>query len=133
MAVVAGPESGTSIILASAVRTATSTTVVVPPLWAKGMIVVINTTLDAASASHVPTFQVLDGGGAYDELIATLAAVAAVGDQSALFYPTGQLTAAKEYEGTITFNMPIPREFQLTMTAADGDAITYSVLAHWLP
>ena len=127
-------ESGGVLIKALAVTTATNAHQITPPRWAKGMLMIVNTTVDAASAIITLTMEVGDLEGNYDEVgWGAVATIADVGDTSYLFYPTGQLVAAKEYDGTETINAPIPRDFQLSFTHTDGDAITYGVTVQWLP
>ena len=129
---VAGPDSGVTVLTALDAKTATNLHQITPPLWAKGMLLILNVTLDAASAIITLTLEVGDALGNYDEVGWSAAAtVAAVGDFSYLFYPTGQLTANKEYDGTESVNAPIPREFQISLTHTDADAITYSAMIHW--
>ena len=107
-------------IFPSAVRTATAN-VEIEDRFVKGIQVIINTTLDAALASVVPT---IDG---YDPLsgvwynILTAAAVTAVGTVVLRVHP--DLTAA----ANLTAQDFLPEKYRVVMTHADADAITYSI------
>lgn len=129
--VLAGPSTGTSLLYGLAPTTATHTKTVVSPLWAKGAIIVVNVTVDAALAIVTPTIELLDGDGTYTEVYWTAAAtIAAVGDFSYIFYPG--VTAA-DVDITEEMSAPIPREWQMTLTHTDADSITYSIFIQWLP
>ena len=131
---VAGQEQSVLVLTGLTAKTATNLHQITPPLWAKGMLLIINVTVDAASAIITLTLEVGDALGNYDEVgWGAAATVAAVGDFSYLFYPTGLATGSKEYDGTETVNVPIPRDFQISFTHTDSDAITYSASIHWLP
>ncbi len=107
-------------IFPSEVRTASSN-VEIEDRFVQGIHVVINTTLDAAAASVVPT---IDG---YDPLsdtwynILTAAAVTAVGTIVLRVHPDLLAVA------NLTAQDFLPRVYRVVMTHADGDAITYSI------
>lgn len=135
MAIVrAGPNSGTTVLLPSLARTATNTTQVVSPLWARGAIICFDSTAETSSAIVTVTMEILDGAGLYTEVYWTAdATVTTITDTSWVFYPTGLVTGSKELDSTETINAAIPREWQLTLTHTDADSFTYSVFVQWLP
>ena len=132
--VVAGPESGTTVLYELTATTATHKKSVVAPLWAKGALILVNSTAITASPIITITMEAMDADGSYNEVYWTAAAtITTATDTSWLFYPTSQLTANKELDVTETIVGPIPRDFQLTFTHTDADSITYSVMIQWLP
>ena len=132
--VVAGPESGTSVLYELTATTATHSKSAVAPLWAKGALILVNSTAETASAIVTITMQVMDADGSYNSLYWTAdATITAVADTSWLFYPQGDVTANTELGVTESVNAPIPRDFQLTLTHSDADSLTYSIFIQWLP
>ncbi len=92
--VVAGPESGTSVLYELTATTATHSKSAVAPLWAKGALILVNSTAETASAIVTITMQVMDADGSYNSLYWTADATStAVTATSWLFYPQGDVTA----------------------------------------
>ncbi len=110
-------------VLASGARTATSTTEILKKSGdnAKGLVLNIETTVDPAAASVVPTVD------RYDEVsdtwinVLTAAAITAVGTIT-LKIGVGITAAAN-----LAVNDFVYDKMRLVMTHADGDSITYSV------
>ena len=113
--------NGNSVILASAARTAAVNSDDQTNLGARGLHLVIDVTLDPAAASITPTIQGKDEvSGEYYTLLAGVA-IAAVGTTILKIYPG--LTAA----ANLVASDILPRTWRLSMAAADGDSITYSI------
>jgi hypothetical protein len=114
-------------LLASAARTASVNSAAQANRKHKGVIVNINVTADPALASVVFTIQGQDpiSGEWYD--ILTSAAVAAVGHTVLRVYPG--LVAVTN----LAISYPLPSAWRVRAVAADGDSLTYSVGAVFLP
>jgi hypothetical protein len=113
-------------VLASAERTATSTTTVDTVGWA-GMYVYVDVTVDGAAASIVCNVDGYDSVADEAYTLLDSAAIAAVGFTVLKIWPgvtAAANTAANEY---------LPDRIQINMVHADADAITYSVDVLLLP
>lgn len=114
------------VLIESAEYTATQSSNWYTNRKGRALVVTVDCTVDGAAASVVPTVEGRDHvGGAYTMLAMT--AVADVGKSQGYIFP-----GAAGTEG-VDASAIIPREFRVTMTHADSDAITYSVGATILP
>ena len=128
MSIRSGPENSTFEVLASAVRTAVQSEDL-QNTNAKGVLVILDVTLDAASASITLSIRAKDpiSGKYVDLLVAT--AVAAVGTTTYIVYP-GVAAAAEGITKVVGY--PLPIDWNLEIAVADADAITYSVSASYI-
>ncbi len=128
MSVRDGPENTVFEVLASAIRT-TAQSVDLVNTNAKGVIVVLDVTLDAASASITLTIRAKDpiSGKYIDLLVAT--AVAATGTTTYIVYP-GVAAAAEGVTKVVGY--PLPLDWNLEVAVADADAMTYSIGASYI-
>jgi hypothetical protein len=114
-------------IFASAARTATVSSDVISNPGHNSAYIVVDATVEAATASVVPTLQAYDPISGKYFTIATMAAIEAVGTY---VYLVGTSQAATDGAGvTSVHDLPLPRYWRLTMTHADADALTYSAAA----
>jgi len=116
-----------STLLASAARTATANTEVTNTEGYKGAIVVIDVTVDPASASITPHIEGKDDLSDKWYTILSGAAIAATGTTVLRVFP-GATAAAN----TVA-NDQLPATWRFRMAVADTDSITYSVNAILLP
>ena len=124
-------QTGTPItVFASAVYSATQTSTIIRSGlqagegYTKGLVVIADCTLDAASASVVFTVQVATGNGAF-ATVATMAALDTVDTvQQVVIHPDVANDIAN-----FTDQGPMATKWQVVATHADGDDITYSVIA----
>lgn len=109
------------IMLASAARTAETTSEDISNPQYKGCHVIIDVTADPASASITPTIQGKDSvsGKYYTLLVGN--AISAVGTTILRIYP-GLAASAN-----VIANDIVPNKFRVSMAVADADSITYSV------
>lgn len=128
MSIRSGPDNSVIQVLASAVRT-TAQTVNLENPNARGVLVVLDVTLDAASASITLTIRGRDAvsGKFVDLLVAT--AVAAVGTTAYIVYPG---VAAAGAQITKVVGYPLPLDWNVEIAVADADAMTYSVSAYMI-
>ena len=110
-------------MLPSAARTAATTSEVITNSDYRGCHIIIDVTVDPASASITPTIQGYDtvSGKYYTLLVGN--AIAAVGTTVLRVYPG--LTAS----ANVTANDILPSKFRVSMAVADTDSMTYSVSA----
>lgn len=108
-------------LLASAARTATTSSSDITNYNAKGVRVFINVTVDPAAASVVPTITVKDPVSGVYTAILTGAAIAAVGHTVLTVYPGATVAAG------VTLSTVLGTVWRVTITAADADSLTYSV------
>lgn len=111
--------SGT--LLASAARTATTSSADQTNYNAKGVRVFINVTVDAAAASVVPTITVKDPVSGVYTAILTGAAITATGHTVLTVYPGATVAAG------VTLSTALGKTWRVTMTHADTDSMTYSI------
>lgn len=117
-------------VLASAARIAETLSNPFKNNYYKGLLLVVDVTLDAALASITPGIRVKDANGDYNEVFwDAAAAISAIGEYSYLFYP-GLLAAA--YGGTEALSLPAPMEWKFIMAVGDADSMTYSVKGTYL-
>lgn len=91
----------------------------------KGIYLVVDVTVDPASASITPSILVTDPVSDKDVTIWTAAtAITAVGTTSYLLYPG---IVSSDFDGTEAVSLAIPKSWVFRMTHADSDSITYSV------
>ncbi len=113
------------VLLASAARTAATTSSIETVINSdyRGCHIIIDVTVDPASASITPTIQGYDtvSGKYYTLLVGN--AIAAVGTTVLRIYPG--LTAS----ANVIANDILPSKFRISMAVADTDSITYSVSA----
>ena len=128
MSIRSGPDNSVIQVLDSAVRT-TAQTVNLENPNARGVLVVLDVTLDAASAVLTLTIRGRDvvSGKFVDLLVA--ATVAAVGTTAYIVYP-GVAAAAEGITKVVGY--PLPLDWNIEIAVADADAMTYSVSAHLL-
>jgi len=111
------------IMLASGARTTATTSEDVTNTDYRGCHIIIDVTVDPASASITPTIQGLDSvSGKYYTILAGNA-ISAVGTTILKIYP-GLIVAANEVANDI-----LPNKFRISMAVADTDSMTYSVAA----
>jgi hypothetical protein len=128
MSIRSGPENSYIEVLPSAVRT-TAQSIDLKNTNAKGVIVVLDVTVDDASASITLTIRAKDPtSGKYVDLLVA-AAVAATGTTAYIVYPpiataAGQVTKVVGY--------PLPLDWNVEVAVADADAITYSIGAQYI-
>ena len=109
------------VLLSSAARTAAITSADITNSEYRGCHVIIDVTVDPASASITPTIQGLDSvSGKYYTLL-TGSAISAVGTTILRVYP-GLGASANAIANDI-----LPNKFRISMAVADTDSITYSV------
>ena len=125
MSIRSGPDNSVIQVLDSAVRT-TAQTVNLENPNARGVLVVLDVTLDAASAVLTLTIRGRDvvSGKFVDLLVA--ATVAAVGTTAYIVYP-GVAAAAEGITKVVGY--PLPLDWNIEIAVADADAMTYSVSA----
>lgn len=117
-------------VLASAARTADTLSNPFTNNYYKGLLLVVDATIEVATAVVTPEIRVKDANGDYNAVFWTAAAaISAIGEYSYLFYP-GLLAA--DYGGTEALSLPAPMEWKLFMGHADADALTYSVQGTYL-
>ena len=111
------------VLLASDARTAATTSVTRLNSDFRGCHIIIDVTVDPASASITPTIQGFDTvSGKYYTLL-TGNAISAVGTTILKIYP-GLTASANAIANDI-----LPSKFRISMAVADTDSITYSVSA----
>jgi len=115
-------QSNTDItVLASAARTTLQTGSDITNTNHRGIVVVLDVTLDPAAASITVTIQGKDTeSSSYYTLLAG-AAVAATGTTAYTVYP-GCIAVANSVA-----NLPVPRIFRVNVAVADADSMTYSI------
>jgi len=111
-------------LLASAARTATASSPDQTNYNARGVIVTLRATASAATPSIVLTIEA-KMGAVYETLL-TAAAVTEAGVHTHIVYPG---VAAAAGDVTTVAGYPLPRTWRVTVTHADTDSITYSVVA----
>ena len=119
-------ENNTNIVLlASAARTAATTSSINTVINSayRGCHIIIDVTVDPASASITPTIQGYDtvSGKYYTLLVGN--AIAAVGTTVLRIYPGLSASA------NVIANDILPSKFRVSMAVADTDSMTYSVSA----
>ena len=114
-------------ILASAARTTLQSVTVTNTQGYRGVIIIIDTTLDPSTASITPSITGVSTLGSDDYVMLTGAAIADVGVIVLQVYP-GAVAAAN----TIAQNW-LPPTWKFKMAVADAESITYSVNAILLP
>lgn len=114
-------ENSNFTLLASAARVADVNTADQVNHGARGVHVIIDVTLDPASASFTPTIQGKDplSGKYYDLLVGN--AITATGTTVLKIYP-GIVALANAAANDI-----LPRDWRVKLVHVDGDTITYSV------
>ncbi len=116
------------VILPSAIRTTLQDVDLIND-FARGVIITLDVTLDAALASITPSISVRDPVSGKFEQIMAMAAVAAVGTHSYIVYP-GVAAATESIVEVVGY--PLPRRWRFSMAVADADAMTYSVGASYI-
>lgn len=109
-----------SILYASAARTATPTAVTKRVDRWKGCLVLIDVTAVTATPSVVPKIEGVTSSGAVYAIL-TGAAITATGQTALKIYPG--ITAA----ANVAVSDVIPQTIKVTLTHGDADSITYSV------
>ena len=126
MSIRSGPDNSVIQVLDSAVRT-TAQTINLENPNAKGVLVVLDVTLDAASAVLTLTIRGRDAvSGKFVDLLVAVA-VAAVGTTAYIVYP-GVAAAAEGITKVVGY--PLPLDWNIEIAVADADAMTYSVSAY---
>ena len=117
-------------ILASAARTATTDSADLVNYNAKGVMIILDITVDAVSVGLTLSILMKDPVSAKDVTIWTAAAAATgVGTDVYLIYP-GVLAA--DFNGSEAVSMALPRTWVLRVTTADADEATYSIGASYI-
>ncbi len=112
-------------LYASAARTATSNVEFTKQSGdeARALIIVIDVTVDPASAISTPTIDAFDDASGKWHNILTASAINSV---STVVLRVGEFLVAA---ANLTVRQPISRTMRLVLTHTDGDSITYSVVA----
>ena len=122
------PASATEFtILASAARTTLQSVTVTNTAGYRGVIIIIDTTVDPAAASITPSITGVSTLGSDDYVMLTGAAIADVGVIVLRVYP-GAVAAAN-----VAADNWLPPTWKFKMAVADAASITYSVNAILLP
>ena len=117
-------------LLASAARTAQTDSTDQVNYNAKGVMIILDITVDAASVGLTPSILMKDPVSGKDVTIWTAAAAATlVGTDIYLIYP-GVLAA--DFNGTEAVSIALPRTWVLRIAVADADEATYSVGASYI-
>ncbi len=117
-------------VLASAARTAETLSNPFTNNYYKGLLLVVDATIEVATAVLTPGIRVKDANGDYNTVYwDAAAAISAIGEYSYLFYP-GLLAA--DYGGTEALSLPAPMEWKFIMAVGDADSMTYSVKGTYL-
>ena len=117
-------------LLASAARTAQTDSTDQVNYNAKGVMIILDITVDAASVGLTPSILMKDPVSGKDVTIWTAAAAATlVGTDVYLIYP-GVLAA--DFNGTEAVSIALPRTWVLRIAVADVDEATYSVGASYI-
>jgi hypothetical protein len=117
-------------LLASAARTAQTDSTDQVNYNARGVMIILDITVDAASVGLTPSILMKDPVSGKDVTIWTAAAAAtAVGTDIYLIYP-GVLAA--DFNGTEAVSIALPRTWVLRIAVADADEATYSVGASYI-
>ena len=112
-------------LLASAARTANTDSSDITNHNAKGIMIILDITVDAVSVGLTPSILMKDPISGKDVTIWTAAAASTgVGTDIFLLYP-GVLNA--DMDGGEAVSIALPRTFVLRITTADADEATYSV------
>ena len=125
---VAMPVSPTELtILASAARTTLQSVTTVNSAGYRGVIIVIDVTLDPALASITPSIEGVSTLGSDDYVMLTGAAIAATGVTVLRVFPGAVAAANTKADDWL------PTSWKFKMAVAGGDSMTYSVNAILLP
>ena len=117
-------------LLASAARTAQTDSSDQVNYNAKGVMIILDITVDGASVGLTPSILMKDPISGKDVTIWTAAAAATlVGTDIYLIYP-GVLAA--DFDGTEAVSIALPRTWVLRIAVADADSATYSVGASYI-
>lgn len=108
-------------LLASAARTATTSSADITNLTAKGVRIFINVTVHAVSAAIVPTIEVKDPVSGTYTAVATGAAITGTGHTVITVYPGATVAA------NVTLSTVVGKTWRVTMTPGNSNAATYSV------
>jgi len=117
-------------VFASAAYTATQTSTTIRSGLAsgeghtKGLAVVIDCTVDPASASVVFTLDVATGGGSFSTIATSTAVIAANSTTTLIVHPD-----IANDRANVVDQGPMATRWQVVATHVDGDSITYSVIA----
>jgi hypothetical protein len=115
-----------AIVYPSAARTAAPTAYPIYTRKAKGIIVAINVTARAGTASMTVAIQALDhGSGNWVTLIVT-ASIASVSQTYLTYAPNAAVTANVSASGNLTDTI------RILVTPADAQSLTYSIGADWV-
>ncbi|HEY7465568.1 MAG TPA: hypothetical protein VIB47_02650 [Dehalococcoidia bacterium] len=117
-------------LLPSAARTASPPTIRVKNRGFRGVIFTVHTTAIGAAPSIQLFMRLPNAAGAFTAHTYwnITAAIAAVSANEYLLYPGASGGNFTEVDA-----IPLPAEFDLQMVHANGDSITYDLVAHWLP
>ena len=117
-------------LLASAARTANTDSTDQVNYNAKGVMIILDITVDAVSVGLTPSILMKDPVSGKDVTIWTAAlAATGVGTDIYLIYP-GVLAA--DFNGSEAVSIALPRTWVLRITTADADEATYSVGASYI-
>ena len=108
-------------LLASAARTATTSSSDISNYSCKGVRVFINVTVHAVSAAIVPTIEVKDPISGTYTAVATGAAITGTGHTVITVYPGATVAA------NVTLSTVVGRTWRVTMTPGNANSATYSV------
>lgn len=115
-----------AIVYPSAARTAAPTAYPLYTRLAKGIIVAINVTARAGTASMTVAIQALDHGSGNWVSLLTSAAIASVSQTYLTYAPNSVVTANVSASGNLTDTI------RILVTPADAQSLTYSIGADWV-
>jgi hypothetical protein len=113
-------------VLASAARTTTTTSADLTNFNARGVVICVDTTVNAVACSNVVTISGKDPVSGKYQVLLTGAAIVAVGTVFFTIYP-GATPATN-----LAVSLPLPRTFKVTITSGNANSATYSVGASFI-
>ena len=96
--------------------------------YARGCIMIVESTAETDTAIVTPSLEVPDGNGGWEAIWTAAATITSVTSTSYLWYPGASGGNLTEVDG-----IPMPVTGRFTFTHTDADSITYSVTIQWLP
>lgn len=116
----------TVTLLASAAQTTTQTIDNIVQIGARGVVICVDTTVNAVACSNVVTIYGKDPVSGKSNLLLTGAAITGVGTVFYTIYPGATVAA------NLTVSLPLPRTYKVVVTAGNANSATYSVAASYI-
>lgn len=113
-------------LLASAAQTTTQTIDNIANYNARGVVICVDTTVNATACSNVVTIYGKDPVSGKSNLLLTGAAITGVSTAFYTIYP-GATPATN-----LTVSLPLPRTYKVIITAGNSNSATYSVAASYI-